>query len=33
MKLTIATYWRPSGQDINRPKDGGPNVALGRYSK
>jgi carboxyl-terminal processing protease len=21
MKLTIATYWRPSGQNINRPKD------------
>jgi len=22
MKLTIATYWRPSGQDINRPGTG-----------
>ena len=21
MKLTIATYWRPSGQNINRPKE------------
>ncbi len=23
MKLTIATYWRPSGQNINRPKEDG----------
>jgi carboxyl-terminal processing protease len=23
MKFTIATYWRPSGQNINRPKDDG----------
>ena len=21
MKLTVATYWRPSGQNINRPKE------------
>ena len=25
MKLTVATYWRPSGQNINRPKDDGKN--------
>ena len=25
MKLTIATYWRPSGQNINRPKDDAKN--------
>jgi carboxyl-terminal processing protease len=29
MKLTIATYWRPSGQDINRPKDDGKDVPWG----
>ncbi len=34
IKLTIATYWRPSGQDINRPpkddaKHGGKNAAWG----
>jgi carboxyl-terminal processing protease len=33
MKLTIATYWRPSGQNINRPKDDGKsdlkNIAWG----
>ncbi len=29
MKLTVATYWRPSGQDINRPKDDGKNVPWG----
>ena len=27
MKLTIATYWRPSGQDINRPKEDAKNDA------
>ena len=27
MKLTIATYWRPSGQNINRPKDDAKNDA------
>ncbi len=27
MKLTIATYWRPSGQNINRPpEDAGSDV-------
>jgi carboxyl-terminal processing protease len=25
MKLTVATYWRPSGQNINRPKDDAKN--------
>jgi carboxyl-terminal processing protease len=25
MKLTVATYWRPSGQDINRPKEDAKN--------
>ncbi|MGA2255155.1 MAG: S41 family peptidase [Thermoguttaceae bacterium] len=25
MKLTIATYWRPSGQNINRPKEDAKN--------
>ena len=29
LKLTVATYWRPSGQDINRPKDDGKNVPWG----
>ena len=24
LKLTTATYWRPSGKDINKPKDAGP---------
>ena len=27
MKLTIATYWRPSGQNINRPKEDANNDA------
>ena len=27
MKLTIATYWRPSGQNINRPKEEAKNDA------
>ena len=27
MKLTIATYWRPSGQNINRPKEDAKNDA------
>jgi carboxyl-terminal processing protease len=29
MKLTVATYWRPSGQDINRPADDGKDVPWG----
>jgi carboxyl-terminal processing protease len=29
MKFTIATYWRPSGRDINRPKDDGKNIPWG----
>ena len=29
MKLTIATYWRPSGQNINRPKEDAKNAAWG----
>jgi carboxyl-terminal processing protease len=29
MKLTVATYWRPSGQDIHRPKDDDPAAAWG----
>ncbi len=29
VKLTIATYWRPSGQDINRPQDDGANLPWG----
>ena len=29
MKFTVATYWRPSGRDINRPKDDGNNVSWG----
>ena len=29
MKFTVATYWRPSGQDINRPKEGGKNIPWG----
>ena len=29
MKFTVATYWRPSGRDINRPKDDGNNVTWG----
>ncbi len=29
MKLTIATYWRPSGQNINRPKDDAKNATWG----
>lgn len=29
MKFTVATYWRPSGQDINRPKDDGKNTPWG----
>ena len=29
MKFTVATYWRPSGQDINRPADDGKNIPWG----
>ncbi len=29
MKFTVATYWRPSGQDINRPPDDGKNIPWG----
>ena len=29
LKLTIATYWRPSGQDINRPPGDGKDLAWG----
>ncbi len=29
MKLTVATYWRPSGRDINRPADDGKDVPWG----
>jgi carboxyl-terminal processing protease len=29
MKFTVATYWRPSGQDINRPKEDGENIPWG----
>ena len=29
IKLTIATYWRPSGQNINRPKEDAKNAAWG----
>jgi len=29
MKLTIATYWRPSGQNINRPKGDAKSAAWG----
>ena len=29
MKFTVATYWRPSGQDINRPKESGKSIPWG----
>ncbi len=29
MKLTIATYWRPSGQNINRPKEDAKDATWG----
>jgi carboxyl-terminal processing protease len=29
MKFTVATYWRPSGQDINRPKENGKDIPWG----
>ena len=29
MKFTVATYWRPSGQDINRPSDESKNIPWG----
>ena len=29
MKFTVATYWRPSGHDINRPAEDGKKVPWG----
>jgi carboxyl-terminal processing protease len=29
MKLTMATYWRPSGRDINRPQEDGKEIPWG----
>jgi carboxyl-terminal processing protease len=29
MKFTVATYWRPSGRDINRPKEDGKDIPWG----